>query len=480
MSREGNSKVKKIKSRGCYIATSLMLATVIFAGCGKVSPEEQAKKANELFLEEMESYTSSILDELGLEELRSYIQENTFHSYLDLSATTPGNGDVDSVNISVKLDTINDIPNKAFDTNVELGAYGVGLSLGNIIYSDSKVYLESDKFLGEDVYSFACDNFIDNYNNSAWSSLTGVKIDDEYDFTNASTTQVDGLKELSTELIENLKASTSYTALKEKKTIELDEKETKCSGIEATIDKDDASKALKTYINGLSELVNSYGSDELEQYFDGLKDIELYDNMVFDIYIDSKGRMVNVSTPNDIELTGGIISFDISLTGNDRRADDIDGEIYVKQNDSIRRITIQRRADIGNVEYNDELKIVMENNTDEDILNLTCTNDWNKEDLAFEISASLLEDGDEVAGVYADGSFSNVVKGEACTLNISNVKFVDDGTNSLIASVELKIEPTDDTVEIPETSIDLLGMSQSDITGLLYGIIVKFSQIGIY
>jgi hypothetical protein len=202
--------------------------------------------------------------------------------------------------------------------------------------------------------------------------------------------------------------------------------------------------------------------------------------MVFDIYIDSKGRMVNVSTPNDIELTGGIISFDISLTGNDRRADDIDGEIYVKQNDSIRRITIQRRADIGNVEYNDELKIVMENNTDEGILNLTCTNDWNKEDLAFEISASLLEDGDEVAGVYADGSFSDVVKGEACTLNISNVKFVDDGTNSLIASVELKIEPTDDTVEIPETSIDLLGMSQSDITGLLYGIIVKFSQIGIY
>jgi hypothetical protein len=91
-----------------------------------------------------------------------------------------------------------------------------------------------------------------------------------------------------------------------------------------------------------------------------------------------------------------------------------------------------------------------------------------------------MENGVEEAGLYADGAFTDVVKGESCTFNISNAKLVSEGENALIISGVLKVEPTDSVVEIPESSIDMFGMSQDDITSLLYSLIIKFSQIGIY
>jgi hypothetical protein len=468
------------KIRGCVVGVlSAVAIAAMVTGCGKTSPKEQAEKAYELFSEETKTYTDVILDELGLEELYDYISENPVHTYFDLSLTAPD--DEEPNNFSIVVDSISDKTKKAFDAQVEIGTYGIGLSLGNIIYSDNTMYFKSEKFLGSDVYSFDTGNFIENFNNSAWSTFTGTKIDDATAeaINEAEATDVNSIKDLSEKFLQELRANESYTELKDKMEFELDGKSVNCSGIEVSIDKTAASEAFDSYIEGLQDIIKLSDSDELSQYFEEIGKIELYDNLVFDIYLDSKGRIVNVATPKDIELSSETISFDISFAGTDRRTDIIDGEIYVKTNEGISRITISRNASVSDLQYNDEIELAFENDSYDDIISIALYNNWNREDLSFEVSASIMDNGSEEAGLYADGSFSDVVKGEACTFNISNAKFVTYGENALIVSGKISVEPTDSVVEVPESSIDLFGMSQDDITSLIYSLIIKFSQIGI-
>jgi hypothetical protein len=471
--------MNKIRSCLAVILSVVAIATM-FTGCGKLSPKEQAGKAYELFSEEMEAYREVVLDELDLEELYDYISENPVHEYFDLSFTAPD--DEESQNFSITVDSISDKTSKSFDAQVEIGTYGISLLLGNIMYSDNTMYFKSNKFLGLDVYSFECDNFIENFNNSAWSSFIGAKIDDATAETinEVEATDVNSIKDLSEEFWQELRANENYTALKDKKEFELDGKEVKCSGIEVSIDKDFATEAFNSYIEGLQDIIKSAEVDELSQYLEELEDIEFYDDFVFDMYLDSKGRIVNIATVQDIEMSSETISFDINFAGTGRRTDSIEGEIYVKTDEDINRITISRNAGISDVEYNEELELVLDNNSDDDTISIMLYNNWNRGDLSFEVSASIMENGVEEAGLYADGAFTDVVKGESCTFNISNAKLVSEDENTLIISGVLKVEPTDSVVEIPESSIDLFGMSQDDITSLLYSVIIKFSQIGIY
>jgi hypothetical protein len=493
--------MKLFKKTGVMAAGIAVISMVTVSGCGKTAtPQERVQGAMEKFSAEMEDYTASISDEIGWEQLEEYIETNPVHSNIDLSMTIPDNEDLG--NISLTLDTISDRANKAFDADINVGAYGISLPLGNLIYSDEKLYIKSDKIFDSDVYSIDCNSFVKDFNNSAWSQMLGTQIPEDVvdSYKDASSFDISGLKESFTELVDELKANASYSLLKDKKDFELDGKTSSCVGVEVAVDKDAASQAFAAYIDGYADSVNStfedylekgivdsYDADDFNEMAEELKNIELKDDLKFDIYLDSNGRMVNISTPNDIEFTGESgdiklesVSFDINFNGTERRADNIDGKIYVKVDGAVNCYTISRLAEVNDTQYNEDIELTYESDSLDDFASVRYTNNWNKEDLSYDITLSLTDDGEEEFGFYADGYFTDIVKGEAFTFKLNNAKLVSDGENELIVSCKFTVEPTDETVIAPSSSIDLMGMSESEIENMLYGAIIKISQIGTY
>lgn len=69
----------------------------------------------------------------------------------------------------------------------------------------------------------------------------------------------------------------------------------------------------------------------------------------------------------------------------------------------------------------------------------------------------------------AEGAYTDIVKGKGYTLRLNHGAITIDGEDFLLMTGSIETEPAENTIEVPENATDVLKMSESDITGLLYG-----------
>jgi hypothetical protein len=390
--------------------------------------------------------------------------------------TLPDNEDVG--NISLELDCTADLKNSLWDADVGVGAYGFSINLGNLAYSDKNLYVQS-RFLGSDAYRLDFTNFAEDFNNSAWSTMLGTQVpDDMMDiFEGLKTAGNRKYNNVVSESISDIRNNFKYSSIKEKKEFELDGKIVKCTGIEVSVEKEYVDSAIDNFIDVWNESYSAYGIDKNE-FEEKIEKARIADDLVFDIYLDSKGRIVNMSTPQDIEFTSNLgegyieaISFDLNFTGSEYRADVIKGDIYIKADGEICCINVDRNASVDDEQYDENMFFEVTSDSNDDTYTVSFDDTWDKQNRSFDMTLAMFENDEEEYNIYANGNFDDIVTGNAYTLNLKNLKISSQGENQLIISGKYTYEPTDEVVAIPSNSINILEMTESEIQTMIYSIV---------
>ena len=211
----------------------------------------------------------------------------------------------------------------------------------------------------------------------------------------------------------------------------------------------------------------------MDEAIDYMFDMRFEQDLVLDFYLDKKGRIVNISTPEDVAVSGehsGVDSMavDISFSGSERALDVIDGGVYLQAGDEILFACISRNAEITDEYYMEDLTFsIQEEDSDEEIA-FWYTNEWGYEDHTFDLQMGL-ESEEELIGFRADGSFEDIVKGKGYTFQLDHAAVFSEDEDLLLMTGSITAEQTQNKIEVPDKAENFLEMTSKDIQELFYG-----------
>ena len=499
-----NQKPKKSGTAiffGILAAAAAVLIVVLLVMFSKSlfrgrNPQEQVKKGLENMAQEMEAYTSSISEDIGSEALEKLGKTTPMHTDINLSFTLPYAGLSDFDNVSIGLDAISDIKERKASCDLSVGMYGFQMSVGDIVVADNTLYFEIP-LLYDDVYSVDVTNFGRDFNSSAWSDFLEMEVPEDQVYslfdtagTVAEKSKYDEeLEEILKKYSKMLTDATQYKMISQQKEFEVGENTVICKGISQIVDKDVFNEMISGinrdiqdsdfYTDLLTNVIEQSADydvtleelrEEADEILDDIMSMQIDQDFVINYYLDNKGRIVNISTPEDISVSGSsidAISIDLNFTGEKRTLDEVKGGIYLQTDDTVLYFGIEREASITNEMYSEDFSILLQDDRHVSDITFKYWNDWNYEDKSYDMWMSL-DTTDSSLTFSADGRFSDIVKGESYTFRVNNATLNIDGTDLIIISGTVKVEPTDKEIEIPEEAIDLLDMDESEIEQFLY------------
>ena len=498
-------KPKKRKTglfAGMIAAAAVILVIVICVFLSKSrfdgNPEEQLAKGMEIMSEELDAYSNSAFQENALTAFSEIMSGDPAHVNAALSFTDPNAaGSFD--NFSIVVDAVTDTANKQAKYDLKVGSSGFYMNLGSIVADDQMLYISAPLVFQDEVYSLDLENFAEDYQNSAWADLLGVEIPENY----FELAEMEDDKELEQELSEifrnfdhQLEDAAEYSLIKEKKDFRIGEKNISCSGVRVTIPQNVYNEAIEEFKNEIlasaaySEFIASYAGmqnyyryagdfkTEADETIEELMSIRFEQDYVLDFYMDSKGRIVNIATPYDLEVSSqytdiDALAVDISFTGEVRALDEIEGGIYVRSGEQVAYLGISRQASVTEALYSEDLSIVLQDNSHENDISFTYINEWNYSDQSYEMQIAIESDG-SVMELNADGAYTEMTKDEGYSFRVNNAVLSIDNQDFMIMSGTFEIEPTTEKIEVPESATNLLELTESEIEFLLYDILSAF------
>lgn len=475
------------------VVLAVMFSKSLFRGR---NPKAQVKKGFDNMAQEMGAYTSSISEDIGSEALEKLRETTPMHTDVDLSFTLPYSGFADFDNVSIGLDAISDIKERKASCDLSIGMYGFEMSVGDIVAADNTLYFEIP-LLYDDVYSIDVTNFGRDFNRSAWAGLLDMEVpeDQVYNLFDtagavAESSKYDAeLEKMIKKYSEMLTDATQYKVVSQQKEFEVGEKMVGCKGISQIVDKDVFNKMISGINKDIQEsdfytdlLTNAIEQstnyditldelrEEADEILDDILSMQIEQDFVVNYYLDNKGRIVNISTPADIKVSKSsieAISIDLNFTGEDRTLDAVEGGIYLQTGDTVLYFGIEREASVTEEMYSEDFSIFLQDDSHTNDISFKYWNDWNYEDKSYDMWMSIDATGSSMT-FSADGKFSDIVKGESYMFRVNNATLNIDGSDLIIISGTVEVEPTNKEIEIPEEAVDLLDMDESEIEQFLY------------
>ena len=502
-------KPKKRKAgviAGMIAAAAVILVIVICVFLSKSrfdgNPEEQLAKGMEMMSEELDAYSNSAFQENALTAFSEIMSGDPAHVNAALSFTDPNAaGSFD--NFSIVVDAVTDSANKQAKYDLKVGSSGFYMDLGSIVTDDQMLYISAPLVFQDEVYSLDLENFAEDFSNSAWADLLGVEIPENYSDSLFELAEMEDDKELEQELSEifsnfdhQLEAAAEYSFIKEKKDFRIGEKNVSCSGVRVTIPQNVyneaieefkneilASAAYSEFIAGCHDMQSYYGDagdfkTEADETIEELMSIRFEQDYVLDFYMDSKGRIVNIATPYDLEVSSqytdiDALAVDISFTGEVRALDETEGGIYVRSGEQVAYLGISRQASVTEALYSEDLSVVLQDNSHENDISFTYINEWDYSDQSYEMQIAIESDG-SVMELNADGAYTEMTQDEGYSFRVNNAVLSIDNQDFIIMSGTFEMEPTTEKIEVPESAANLLEMTESEIEFLLYDILSAF------
>lgn len=481
------------------VSAGVVLSKSLFGGGAK----QQLAKGMLNMTKEMEAYSGSISKEIDIDALQKLTFQKPMHTNIDLSFTDPSaSGSFD--NISLEIDSISDIKNKRGKYDVNLGTYGFDMELGSIVADNNTLYISSPLLFKEDVYSLDVTNLGRDFNNSAWAELfdttlpedtTYALFDYETDSAGTDAADVTELGKIIRKYSQDTQGAFKYTVIKEKREFPYGGALAEFGGVQVTADKDAVNASIESvkndilssdfYADYLERYRTMYGSgfDEYKKEFDTAIEqifgMRYEQDPVLNFYLDKKGRIINISTPEDIVVSSQYtdvdsIAVDIDFGGDERTLDSIEGGIYMQAGGEILYLGISRTAYVTEDFYNEDLTIRLQSDSSEDDITFYYGNDWGYDDKTYDMTISIEASGETLA-LTADGSLEDVVKGERYTFRVDNAALTMDDEELLLMRGVVSMEPAEDSkVDVPENAIDILKMSREDISEALYKALYSF------
>ena len=475
------------------IAIAVLLSQSLFGG-GSGAKKVQKGFAN--MAKEMEAYTCSVSDELGSDAIEELFKKKPSHINGELSLTDPES----SQNIKISLDAVTDLKNKQGKYNLQGGMMGINIDAGTIVADNNTIYVSSPVFLRDNTYAIETTDLGKKFNDSVWAELMETELEDDLSFelfeendkdkdNDANAAFAEVISKSLKKYDKSLKKATQYKTLGEKKEFNIGGKAVSCGGVGMVVEKD----AFNEMMEGMKEDI--LASEEYAAFAEGfassssdaeeakrdLKDAiekifstQIDQDLEIDFYFDSKGRIVGIKTPGSIAVSsyGDVDAFeiDIEFTGAERTLDEVSGGIYISSADDILFMGITRRASVSKDQYSEYLTVSLEESGHEDDISITYSNDWYYADQSFDMYITMYV-GAEHVSVDLEGSYTDINKGESYTLNLTNGSINDNNEEPiLLMSGILKVEPSDEKIEVPTDAIDVFEMSESDIREMINNI----------
>ncbi len=476
------------------IGVSVLLVKSLFGDNAK----NQLARGFANMTKEMAAYQNSVAEDIGFVELNKLKKTKPMHTNIDLSFTDPQSSGTFS-NVGVEIDAVTDYSKKMAEYDLSLGTYGIEMSVGKVVAADNTLYLSVPIIFQDQVYSLDLTNLGRDFNKSAWSKIINETLPEDYSLTLFEDTDV-------TESIKNagemgelytlfqkqgkvIASATKIETLKEKRELSLDEDFVEYGGVQVTVDKDAYNQAMETLCDDIlnsnyyAEFMRGYETtfrgdfDELKEQMDSAIEhifgTRFEQDIVLDFYLDKKGRIVNISTPEDLEISSeytnlDYLSVDITFSGTERALDCIEGGVYLQAGEEILYFGISRMAEITEDSYIEDLTFVLQDNRSSDEITFGYTGSWGYEDQSYEMQMEM-NTPESSLGLSAEGAYTNIEKGERYTIEIDNAAITIDGEDLLLMTGSMSTEPAENQIEVPEKSTNVLEMSEGDITSLLYG-----------
>lgn len=471
------------------IVLAAAAAAVFFAGraFGR-KPELKLKLGFANMASEVAQYGSSLSEKIDFGAIKELKKTGTMHTNADISVTVTGD---ETTNVSFDIDSLRNESAKKASYDIGIGMYGFKIPFAEAAITSDTLYVSLPPLL-KDTYRVGLTKLGEEFNNSEWAELLDTQLPDDYavDFFKQSGNN----KEASNELLEIFHKSGA--SIKENMVIQnLKEKKDGCAGVRVTVPKDASNRCMEEYrenifasdfyemyIDGLMERAGSADEGERlkdlsDEFIEGITAMRLRTDYVLDFYFDKKGRIVNISTPKDMETEDGIlIAVDISFTGEERVLDTIEGGIYAKNGDEITYLGVERSAKVSETSYSEDVKLLYQTDNHDKDMTFSYVNDFGKEALSFDMELYVKASDGELR-FTADGEFADIVKGEGFTFRLNNASLASDGEEKCYLSAVVELAPSDKEPEIPSDGVDLLQMSTAEIqkmAGEALGSIRKF------
>ena len=421
---------------------------------------------------ELTAYSSPAAKQIN----KSLLQKNTMNGpytlKIDMTATFPENDTLSMLNMDLEAGCDNEVRQANIDFN--LGAYQMNLVNGTIMVDDNTMYVSIPKLLG-DTYRLQLDTLGADYNASAWKDQLGFKVDQDVSidfFTreDADYTDMEELMDALSEDAQTLKDTIVVQKASDKASIKTSNKSMQCSGVNIMIPKDAMNVFLNSfqekfmassmYQQSITKLIEQSSiayllEDDIRELVDGqvedVLDIRCMNDISLNLYMDSKGRIVRIMTPQ----------------ATDRTLDVIEAACKLNTVNGTETYSISRDASVTDEEYKEDLTLDVVGTDNMTALTMRYKNTWKLDTLAFDGRIEL-ESGDEKYKLSADGSYKDIVEGQSYTLDLDTASLeVDDKALMRIAGT-FGIEQGMGEVEIPQDSVDLMQMDSTSIYQMFY------------
>lgn len=483
---EFDMNTEKKKNTGLIIGIAVAVVVVIaaavavfFAGWAFGSkPELRLQAATAKMAAEMAQYGSSLSEKIDYQALNEVWETGAIHLNTDVSVTIT---DGETTNVEFSVDALFNESQKKANYDIGVGMYGFQIPFANVAATSDTLYISLPQFL-KDTYHVELTNLGEKFNDSEWAELLDTTLPEDY---SVELFQKRGNEGNSTEFISILTKSDAI--IKENTTFEnIKDKENGRAGVRMTVAKDAVNQYMEAlekdifesefyeiYMDGLMQRAGDASEaaqlkEMCDAFIEGATAMRLRTDYVLDFYFDEKGRIVNISSPVDMETEdGALMAVDISFSGEERALDVIKGGVYVKNGGEITHLGMERNAAVSESFYNENIKVLWQTDDHGEDMTFSYANDFDKEALSYDMEI-MADVPDGKIFFAADGEFTDIVEGGGYTLRVNNSSLAVDDEELCYISAVVELGPADEEPEIPGESVDLLEMSMQDIQKMVY------------
>lgn len=432
---------------------------------------------------------------LGLDAILDAMMYGATKKDMSLNVTIPA---LEIPTIGIDMTDRCDYPNQKDVSDWEVSVSNIELIRMQMAADSDKLYLSIPTLL-DDTYHIGYEGFTDNFNNSEWSDMLELVLEEEVQinpWTMQGTQEEDAGAEIifSEEFMNAFEAkiaeiSKNMTVQKSDLPFEIvrNNKTFSCDEIGVVVPKDDLNALLdliqEEMRNGklgaeMIKALQANGAEDVQELWEQV--VALFDSRVeedFDVYfyLDKKNNILTMSTGRLAMDNGIIMSLSLDYMGEEDPAMIVGGTYYVKEKEGASfHVDFTNEHKTEGTKESTQLKMdfeVIEYDSEPMVANMDVETSWDNETYEFSMSIDMDEEEESLFGFIVEGRFADITTGESFTLELGKCILNTEGYNIVKVTGDYTVMPLTEEVKAPAASVDLFGMTQMDIQMMLFEII---------
>ncbi len=466
-------RTRNHKVIGIAVAAGLLAAAVAVVLVRIKLPEWRITRGLINLGTELAQYYNPVLAEAELDELWQKLQEGATHTVAEVAVSLP---EQQVGTLDLKLDKSTDRANRRLKAVGEIGMFGKEGPELEVAMEGEQLYLTLPDISSKAI-KLDADSLVSGFNDSFLAKLAGWSIPEDYlkfifgDFLQvteaAGTETTDTVRSMvagalaAGSLGEAENGVKTVAAVRDfLKQVEINPSDRQISIENSDWDADWEGYTLKLPGEAVNQLFSMLG-----QVLGSEETVVLEEQLLLDIYMDQKNRIVRIATSEPLvdPESGRKIAFTLDLLGEERTVDTVTMVLYVtdetkagepREAEMILRWNGTPEADGSSMSLSLEWKPVREGASWPERGSMTVVCQWDYAGKGFVITGEQ-QKGDSKLACEMQGNLLDVVPGESAQVNVEKLKVRKGEKEICSVTGTLMLEPLKEKIEMPKETISM-------------------------